>query len=79
MEYNGITIRTNQVWRTKSGRLALIIDSSECLQDGERLGMLWHDHIDKEYTVTPIWTRLNNITDLTVNEFWQETCPHSPR
>ena len=77
MKINNIELKANQVWRTKSGNLALIVSSGETLQDGETLGFLWFDETDKEYTMSPIWNRLEYLSDFSMRDFWRLTCPEN--
>lgn len=72
-------VTINSVWRTKSGRLALIVASATVPQ------MLWLDDLTGELTVSPIENRLQSKLDCSVQEFfeslsedrqYQDSCPH---
>lgn len=61
--------QVNQVWRTKLGRLGLIVDHRV---EGKLLAILWYDEISKEWTVSEILDRLDYKVSLTPYQFFVE-------
>jgi hypothetical protein len=61
--------QVNEVWRTKSGRLAIIVEATNKIDSDKKekqpeLCMLWYDEIDETLTVSQIMDRLESKTDL---------------
>ncbi len=62
--------QVNQVWRTKLGRLALIVDLRV---EGKLLAILWYDDISKEWIISEIFDRLEyQLPKLTPLQFFIE-------
>lgn len=57
--------QVNEVWWTKSGRLAVIVATP---QHQQQLSMLWWDEIDDELTVSPIINRLGEKSKLSFTD-----------
>lgn len=56
--------KVNEVWRTRSGNLALIVANPESVDVDDKIRMLWYDKVDKEWTVTSVLNRLEYKSDL---------------
>ncbi len=73
MEYHGIKVELNQVWTTRFGRLALIVNnfcSSE--SDADPYCFLWYDAHDKDFSATLFLDRLTRLTDRTPADFFRQ-------
>ena len=73
-------IKSNQVWKTKEGRAVLIVEvhwSKDALDYREpilpKLGMLWYDEIDKNFTVSELMNRLDCLLETTAAEWFEQS------
>lgn len=60
--------KVNEVWRLKSGNLAIIVNGCDGENGKISLRLLWHDKIDNDLNVSAILDRLAYKTDLSPSD-----------
>ena len=76
MSATEIIPKTHDVWKTREGRIVLIVEVHWETDKREvttpQLGMLWYDEIDKTFTVSELMNRLESRLDMTMTEWFNQ-------
>lgn len=59
----------NEVWRTKSGRVVLIVLVPE---PWKQLGFIWFDELDRTFNCTQVLAQLETKLDVPLEQFIQK-------